>query len=188
MKKITLDEIYNFKVDIKNAKLSNNKRGLNVVFDPCYIDETTDYLYDYLSKNAPTDLFNKTYVEYSNFRTMTKETLDAIAKSPWWVDDYSLLKKYIDLWKQINNIANNYKNNKESKNNIAYQKECCYSGFIISNDILQVQCRSSDMYFGIRSDIIIFTLLAKELGCKRIIIIMHQPHYYLNTTKVNRRK
>lgn len=191
MKKITLDEIYNFRVDIKNAKLSNNKRGLNVVFDPCYIEENLTDLWKYIDNEVRAinpKLVSDTYTEYTNFRELSDESIKRIRESVWWLNDGWLLDSYVKLWKQINELVDNYLKNPNSKNNIAYQTECCYSGVIASNDILQVQCRSTDMYFGVRSDIIVFALLAKELNCNKLIMIFHQPHYYLNTTKVNRRK
>lgn len=188
MKKVEINEIYDFSLSINNGKLIKSKRGLNIQFGPIYIEDTTDNLWEYIKNNVSTELFNKTYAEYINFREMSEESLNKIANSPWWTDDAKLLDKYIKLWKKINNIVNNYKNNKYSKNNVAYQEECCYSCFTIGGDLLQVCCRSSDMYFGIRSDIIVFTLLAKELNIPKMLIIMQQPHFYINTKSVARRK
>lgn len=140
-----------------------------------------EYIYIYRKPRTPKIVINE-------YNALNKNDYEWAKKCKWWEGDLFLFKEYCELYRQFKLISEQYSKNKFSRNLVASNPKCCYSWLQLYNDTLIVVARSTDMAYGYKWDKKTFKYIAYNLGIKKIQIHWLNPHYYLDKTKVARRK
>lgn len=98
-----------------------------------------------------------------------------------YADDDELLTAYKSL--QLQQLLQN----NTSRNNIVQNMACCLCTWQYTGPVLFVHSRSMDVRAAGLSDPLTIARVAWNLGAHYWVLYIHQPHYYIDTTKIARR-
>lgn len=164
--------------DVATDRLATGARGQYRYTEPQIITNMSTSL---LVRSSAASERLKRIVTAETLLMWTGIIVDQEIVDTMYADDVDLLAEYRALC--LSTLAGN----NGSRNNIISRPKCCLCTWQYTGDTLFVHSRSMDVRAAGLSDPLVVNTIACALDAARWIIYVHQPHVYLDKTKIARR-